>query len=387
MFCNKCGKKLEDGSLFCNYCGNKINITEENSNTNATVTDSISAKVSDSITEKLISGREAKKRKDWRAVQRIYQSVLTEIPDQYEALFYDAYAKAMESMTGQDVFKRKAEMEVVHNVLSSLPNYYVPDDSENLNIVSFMLRDMTELICFPFVFTQTKNGFGMVIASNAGETYAIFVETVRLIYSVTNSLYEKKNELALHRCALEFYLGAQSLAWDYNSKVAIANDVTKWIDEEKQNIENIRRGPIEAYWKEHAEERIQLEAEKKSASEEIDKLKEEISSLEESDTCKQLENELKEIDEKLSGTGVTGIFKGIGSSVKEKGVKSILGIKGTVSDKMSEKKELQAKRAEVEKLLDEAKAKLSEVSKPQNDRIASLQQRIDQINEEFDKDR
>lgn len=29
MYCNKCGKKLEDESLFCNYCGEKIVLVEE----------------------------------------------------------------------------------------------------------------------------------------------------------------------------------------------------------------------------------------------------------------------------------------------------------------------------------------------------------------------
>ena len=33
MFCEKCGKQLNDGAAFCRYCGNKINNTNESGNT------------------------------------------------------------------------------------------------------------------------------------------------------------------------------------------------------------------------------------------------------------------------------------------------------------------------------------------------------------------
>lgn len=33
MFCEKCGKKLEDGVKFCPSCGNRVEITENQTDT------------------------------------------------------------------------------------------------------------------------------------------------------------------------------------------------------------------------------------------------------------------------------------------------------------------------------------------------------------------
>ena len=385
MYCNNCGKELPDGSAFCNFCGTKITVTssDENINNNNNST----SKPNESIKEKLSSGREAKNRKDWRGVERFYGAVLLEDPNQYEALFYDAYAKAMETMSSQEVFKRKAEMNVLHTVLLDLPNHYDPDDTENVEMISEIFLDLKNLIACSFVFTQTKNGYGMVISSNANETYAIFVETVKNVKNVMDALSEKSDKISIHRKALDFYTTAKSLSWDYSSKVAIVNDITKWIEAEKQTIETLRRIPIDAYWKEHAEERTALETEKENALTEIQKLQNEIEDLDEYAVYKKIENELQDINSQLSGTGVTGIFKEIGSSAKEKGFKSILGLKNTISNKMSDKKDLQAKRTEIEKNLAEAKSRLDTASKSHNEKINDLQNRISQIDEEFNKDR
>lgn len=380
MFCNSCGKEIADSSAFCNFCGNKIAMASE-------IANATGSSESNSIREKLASGKEAKNRKDWSGAERFYGAVLLENPSQYDALFYDAYAKAMETMSSQEVFKRKSEMNVLHTVLLDLPRYYDPDNAEKLDTVTEMLDDLKKLICCSFVFTQKKNGYGMVISSNADETYAIFVETVRTFKKVIDALVERGDKLAIHRSALNFYTSAKGLSWDYSSKVAIANDIAKWIEEEKQTVETLRRIPIEAYWKEHSEERKELEAEKETANSEIQRLQAEIESMSEFAEYKKIEGELHEINEQLAKTGVTGIFKEFGSSAKEKGFKSILGLKDTVSNKMSDKKDLKTKKSETERNLEEAKSRLDIASKSYNEAINDLQNRISQIDEEFNKDR
>ena len=379
MFCNHCGKEIPDGSGFCNFCGGKLNaITDVQSPV---------SKSSDEIKEKLSSGKDAISRKDWSGAERFFGAVLLEDPAHYVALFYDAYAKAMGTMSSQEVFKRKAEMGALHNVLLDRPNHYEPDDPDNIETITGILSDLRNLIGCSFVFTQTKNGYGMVIASNANETYSIFVETIRNVKKVVDTLSEKADNLQIHRKVLEFYSTASTLSWDYSNKIAISNDLTKWIEEEKQTVETLRRIPIDAYWKEHSEERTALETEKQAALTEIQALQGQIESLDEYTVHKSIENELNEVEGQLSNAGVTGIFKQMGSSVKEKGFKSILGLKDTVSSQMSEKKELKSKKAEVETRLQEAKARLDEAAKNFTDRIAELKQRIDQIEEEFNKDR
>ena len=315
MYCNNCGKELPDGSAFCNFCGTKLDITPDNKSIN---NNNSPSKANESIREKLNSGREAKNRKDWRGVERFYGAVLLEDPNQYEALFYDAYAKAMETMSSQEFFKRKAEMNVLHSVLLDLPNHYNPDDTENIEMIAEAFGDLKNLISCSFVFTQTKNGYGIVISSNADETYAIFVETVRNFKKVMDILSERADKLPIHRKALDFYNTAKGLSWDYSSKVAIANDIAKWIEQENQIVETLRRIPIEAYWIEHAEEKATLEAEKENALIKIKKLQKEIKALDEYAAYKKIEGELQDINEQLARTGVTGIFKEFGSSTKEK---------------------------------------------------------------------
>lgn len=384
MYCNSCGKELPDGSAFCNFCGAKLNAALNNESIN---NNNSAAKSNENIKEKLASGREAKNRKDWRGAERFYGAALLEDPNQYEALFYDSYAKAMETMSVQEVFKRKAEMGVLHTVLLDLPNHYEPNDAENIELCSGIIEDLKNLIGCSFVFSQTKNGYGMVVSSNADETYSIFVETVRNVKKVMEALSEKADKLSIHRKALEFYSTAKALSWDYSNKVAIVNDVTKWIEEEKQTVETLRRIPIEAYWKEHAEERVALEAEKENALTEIQKLQTEIKALDEYASYKEIESELHEINEQLAGTGVTGIFKEFSSSAKEKGFKSILGLKDTISNKRNDKNDFKVKKAEIEKNLEEAKSRLDTASKTHNEKINELQNRVNEIDEEFEKDR
>jgi len=290
-------------------------------------------------------------------------------------------------MSVQEVFKRKAEMDVLHTVLLDLPNHYEPDDTANLEMCAGIIEALKNLIGCSFVFSQTKNGYGMVIASNANETYAIFVQTVKNLKKVMDDLSQKADKLSLHRKALDFYNVAKALSWHYTSKVAISNDINKWVDEEMQTIETLRRIPIDAYWKEHAEERTALETEKQNALAEIEKLNGEIESLAEYTACKEIEDELKNLDDQLAGTGVAGIFKELGSSAKEKGFKSILGLKDSVSNKMNDKKDLKSKKSDAEKRLEEAKSRLDIASKDFNEKIITLQSRVNEIDEEFNKDR
>lgn len=382
MYCNNCGKELPDGSAFCNFCGTKLGLaTVDNNNANP------ASKSNEAIKEKLISGREAKDRKDWRGVERFYGAVLLENPNLYEALFYDAYAKAMETMSVAEVFKRKSEMNVLHTVLLDMPNHFDPEDNENVEMITEIFTDLKNLICCGFVFKQTKNGYGMVISSNADETYAIFVETVKNCKKVMDALSENKDVLSIHRKALDFYCAAKGLSWDYASKVAIVNDISKWIENEKQTVETLRRIPIDAYWKEHAEEKAALEAEKENALTEIEGLKNEIESLKEYTSYREIESKLQDINQQMSEAGVTGALKEFGSSVKGKGFKSILGLKDTFSNKMSDKKALKTKKADIENDLTDAKSRLDAASKSQNDTINDLQNRINAIDEEFNKDR
>lgn len=226
----------------------------------------------------------------------------------------------------------------------------------------------------------------MVVSSNADETYTIFVETVRTFRKVIDDLAERGDKLVIHRSALNFYTSAKGISWDYSSKVAIVNDITKWIEEENQTVETLRRIPIEAYWKEHSEERKALEAEKETANLEIQRLQAEIESMSEFAEYKKIKSELHEINEQLAQTGVTGMFKEFGSSAKEKGFKYILGLKDTVSNKMNDKKEWKAKKSETEKHLEKAKSRLETASKSYNETINDLQNRISQIDGEFNKD-
>lgn len=85
-----------------------------------------------------------------------------------------------------------------------------------------------------------------------------------------DALSENKDVLSIHRKALDFYCAAKGLSWDYASKVAIVNDISKWIENEKQTVETLRWIPIDAYWKEHAEEKAAIEAEKENALTEIE---------------------------------------------------------------------------------------------------------------------
>ena len=74
-----------------------------------------------------------------------------------------------------DVYKRQAVFKVLNNCVSIIDdNYDINDAAAEKEIIQQISDDIIAMSGSTFVFTQTKNGYGVVTGSNANMTYTMF---------------------------------------------------------------------------------------------------------------------------------------------------------------------------------------------------------------------
>ena len=149
---------------------------------------------------------------------------------------------------------------------------------------------------------------------------------------------------------------------------------------QKEKEEEIQR--IEKYWAEHPEEKQQLEAERQELEGQIESLKSnmdaQISTLNKEIEDSSCTDEIAQVDAKITQLtnqkSSLGFFKG-----KEK-----KAIQGQIDQALAKKNTLQDR---ISKDIQEKKTKISSVKSTAQSMIDKLQNRIDQINNEFTKAR
>ena len=100
-----------------------------------------------------------KEKEDWEEVEKYYNMVEQNDPNNIEAIFYSAYGKAKTTLTGDDIYKRQAAFKVLTNCISIIDDkYQIKRREENKKAIISMADDLGSMICSNFVFTEWKNG-------------------------------------------------------------------------------------------------------------------------------------------------------------------------------------------------------------------------------------
>jgi tetratricopeptide (TPR) repeat protein len=86
MFCKECGKQIAEDSKFCQSCGKPQDGTEKVV---------VEIDNSDKLEKLLKNARGARERDNIEQAKEYYRMVLTEDPENWEAIFYDTYFGAM----------------------------------------------------------------------------------------------------------------------------------------------------------------------------------------------------------------------------------------------------------------------------------------------------
>ena len=280
-------------------------------------------------------------------------------PNNIEAIFYSSYGKAKASLVDGDIYKRQAVFKVLKNCISVIDDrYQIDNGKENKSAIESIAKDLSALFLSNFVFTEWKNGYGVVTRTNKNETYELFSQLLIQFRESILNIAKIDDHAYLHTSLKLTYATILLLsdAWNQNFK----DRVNSWIKEADANLENIRGKRIAEYWVAHPEEKAALETEKTTLNNQIVELSNTIDSLPENNAVKKIEDQIAALGREKSSLG---LFKG------------------------KEKKALQEQIDNLNGSLTTAKTAKENAVFPFQTEIDSLNKRIKEIEAELTKDR
>ena len=353
--CPECGADIElDDSRefgFCLYCGTKVmqdKVIVEHQG-------SVKIDNSDYVQKFLQNARRAKEKEDWEETEKYYNLVEQNDPDNIEAIFYSAYAKAKTTLVDGDIYKRQAAFNVLKNCISIIDDHYKLERREdNKNAIITMAQDLGDMITSSFVYSEWKNGYGVVVRTNKNETYVLFASLLVGFKETIDNIQKIDDQAYLHEALIS--LISTGLSTNWLSKELL----NEWLNEEKKELKVIHEKRISEYWSEHAEEKKKLEEEKQSIENQVNDLNAQIEALPEYIKVKRTEAEIE----------------------KNKKEKESLGM-----FKTKEKKAIQDLIEKLSSELNEANKSFENASLFKKEAIERLKFKIKSIDDELTKDR
>ncbi len=247
------------------------------------------------VQEYLAYARRAKEKEDWEESEKYYKMIEQKDPDNIEAIFYSAYCKAKSSLDDADVYKRAAKFKVLQNCISMVAKHYKQERrNENKQAILSMGKDLGELVCSDFVFTNWRNGYGEVVETNKNETLSMFKDILYAFEDTVNNIKKVDNQPFLYKAAIDCYTQIEPTGWFY-----FLEDL---ITEEKAGLKALRQKELDAYWSipELAEEKNALLKELKVLAERVKCLESEIDSLPEVKTVLQIAAKIEALKKEQS---------------------------------------------------------------------------------------
>lgn len=365
LTCDMCGSidLIKDGGVFvCQTCGCKYSIEEaKRMMIEGTVDVQGTVKVDNSafVEKYLANARRAKEKEDWEETEKYYNMVEQNDPDNIEAIFYSAYGKAKSTLVDGDLYKRQVAFKVLTNCISVIDDHYqIERAEENRKAIEDIAKDLSAMFFSNFVFTEWKNGYGVVTKTNKNETYELFSRLVVQFRESILNIAKVDDHAYLHESLKLTYAAILLLkdVWNENFK----NRIKGWQKEADERIAAVRTKMIDKYWSEHVDEKAALDNELSGLKDNVTAKQIEIENLYETNVLKDLEDQVAALKKEKDGLG---LFKG------------------------KEKKALQEQIDALNiKVKDATTAKSAAVA-PFNAEIANMQKRIDEINAELTKDR
>jgi len=361
LTCEMCGSTdlMKDGGVFvCQTCGCKYSVEEaRRMMVEGTVDVRGTVQVDNSafVQKYLENARRAKEKEDWEKTEKYYNMVEQNDPNNIEAIFYSAYGKAKATLVDGDVYKRQAAFKVLQNCISIIDDKFdVSREEENKTAIISMSADLCKMILSNFVFTEWKNGYGVVTKTNKQDTYNMFGGLIAQFKESIDNIAKIADKAYLHEALILLFKTAVATG-NYNSTT-----LNSWVTQEQSKIDELKKKEIDKYWNEHKEEKDALEAEKSALNSKIDELNGAIEALPEVNSVKQIEKQVESLKKEKDSLG---LFKG------------------------KEKKALQEQIDNMNNKLSAATVAKSNAVAPIQKEIDELKRRIKEIDDELTKDR
>lgn len=160
LTCEMCGGTdlmKQDGAFVCQNCGMKYSVEEaKKMMIEGTVDVQGTVKVDNSafVEKYLENARRALNKNDWEEVEKYYNMVEQNSPNNMEAVFFSAFGKAMLSCTDEDFHKRNQKFAVLEKSISIINDCYevtAEDKERTLKLISDYIQQMYS---FPYVYAR-----------------------------------------------------------------------------------------------------------------------------------------------------------------------------------------------------------------------------------------
>ena len=167
LTCEMCGSTdlmKQDGVFVCQSCGCKYSVEEaKRMMIEGTVDVQGTVKVDNSafVQKYLANARRAYEKEDWEEVEKYYNMVEQNAPNNMEAVFFSAFGKAMLSLTDGDYYKRQQKFTVLNKSISVINDYYEVTDEDKEAVLTKISDAIIKMFSVPYVYnTQAGAAVG-----------------------------------------------------------------------------------------------------------------------------------------------------------------------------------------------------------------------------------
>lgn len=168
--CPQCGADIQlDDSRefgFCNYCGTKVmqeKIVVEHQG-------SVKVDNTDYVKKFLQNAQRALAKEDWEEVEKYYNLVEQNVPNNMEAVFFSSYGKAMLSLTDSDYFKREQKFGVLNRSMSVISDYYELTTENKEEVLRKISNYIKKMYTVTFVYQRQSIDVAGALRAVAGVT-------------------------------------------------------------------------------------------------------------------------------------------------------------------------------------------------------------------------
>ena len=158
--CNSVDVVKQDGMYVCQSCGTKYTVEEaKKMMIEGTVDVSGSTvKVDNSVfVEKyLANARRAYEKEDWEEVEKYYNMVEQNAPNNMEAVFFSAFGKSMLSMTDDDYYKRQQKFNVLIKSISVINDYFEVTNEDKPVVLNKIVDAIAKMYNVTFVYNLSS---------------------------------------------------------------------------------------------------------------------------------------------------------------------------------------------------------------------------------------
>lgn len=167
LVCEMCGSTelmKQDGVFVCQFCGCKYSVEEARKMmVEGTVDVQGTVKVDNSafVEKYLANARRAYEKEDWEEVEKYYNMVEQNAPNNMEAVFFSAFGKTMLAMVDDDYYKKQQKFTVLVKSISVINDYYEVTNEDKQEVLTKIYDALAKMYDVTFVYNvQAGAGVG-----------------------------------------------------------------------------------------------------------------------------------------------------------------------------------------------------------------------------------